>query len=129
MFPSNGGSSSGAVSSSAHKHLIAEGWIDQIQQRAIRGEPVQILHEQLACLVHVTTICAGNVRRQDDIFEIPKWAVGFERFMLEDVEARAANLSRGQRRSHRGLVDHFAAPDIYQVSAGFHRREFPLADE
>ena len=84
----------------------AEVGIDQVQQRAIRGEPFQILREQLARLVHVTAIGAGNVRRQDDILQIPKRASDFERFMLEHVEARAANLSRSQRRGHRALVDH-----------------------
>ena len=62
------------------------------------------------------------------VLQRPQRMVFGQRLGIGDIEQRALDRFRTQRLDQRGLVDHVAARDIDQHRAGFHRRQFFLAD-
>ena len=70
----------------------------------------------------------AEVRRHDDAGQAEERALG-GRLLREDVDGRAAQVTRRERRDQRLLVDDVAAGRVDEPRAGLHGRERRGADE
>ncbi|OPZ06853.1 MAG: hypothetical protein BWZ10_02934 [candidate division BRC1 bacterium ADurb.BinA364] len=68
------------------------------------------------------------MRREDDVVERQQRVVGRGRLLFENIECRAAEMARAQRRDQGRLVDHRAAGGVDQQRPGARRRQ-PLGVE
>jgi hypothetical protein len=69
------------------------------------------------------------VRRDNDVIELEQRVVGLHRFLLEDIQAGAGDLSRGQCSVQRCLVHDRTARRVDQVGTAFHEPDQARADQ
>src|SRR4030095_2760619 len=99
------------------------GFVDHVLERLPAQEaPTIVEQDVVAAIVEVRTV-AGSMRRDEHTRHGPQRMVGWQRLLLEHVEARPRDLSRrggcGTTVEPRG----HAGPDVDEERAVLHRLE------
>src|SRR5664280_2342231 len=103
--------------------------VHPVEQRLARGEPAEVLREQLDAPVEDPAARPGGVRCQDDVGEVVERRGGRERLVAERVEHGATKPSLPERAEQGALHDQPAARDVDQPRGPLHQGERAVIHE
>src|SRR5580704_1709838 len=89
-------------------------FIHHVQERLAFAEALQVLEKTVQSRLQKSVHAIGRVRRKQHVRQLIERMARRQRFGRENVQRRAANLSRFQRPDQRRLINRRTSPDVDQ---------------
>src|SRR5438105_2262851 len=97
--------------------LIALVLVHHIQERFAGQVATQVLREECGGPFVILPGVAGDMRGDENIWEVPEWTLRGQRLVLKDIQSRAGDLLLLKRTNQVVFVTHFSTGNIHQEGA------------